>query len=232
MENITLKATPRDTHGKGASRRLRTEGFIPVVAYGLGADTASFAIGCDALRDILLSERGRNSIISFAVEGGKSFPVMVKDYVVHPLSRKLLHADFMRIDEKKKLEVEVPFRTTGKSKGEIEGGTLLPTLRTLTVRCLPSNIPDEVVFDVSHMQINDMATVGELTFPDGVEPLLDPTRKAISVKPPRVEAEADEDAEGEEGAEGAEGAEGDDDKSDGDDKKSDGDDKDKDKKKD
>jgi len=208
METVTLKATPRTTSGKGPARQLRSRGRIPAVAYGLGAPTTPIAIERDALRSILLSKRGRNSVIKLEVENGASSPVMVQEYTVHPVSRDLLHADFIRIDTAKALVVEVPFRTTGRSKGEGEGGTLLTTVRSIRLRCLPEQIPDEITYDVSELEINDSVRVKELPVSAGTEPLLAPDRKVITVAPPRIEAEPTEEeaAEGEDAAEGAETA--------------------------
>lgn len=226
MQTVTLKATPRPQAGKGPARRLRAAGQLPCVAYG-EIDSQPLAIERNALRDILTSPRGRNTIINLDVEGGATVAVMVKEYTVHPLSRLLLHADFITINESKPVECEVPFRTTGKSKGEAAGGTLLANIRNLRVRCLPTAIPDVINFDVSALEIDDVVVVRELTMPPNVEALLPPERKIVVVAPPRVlevteeEAAAAAAAEAE-AAEGGEGAEGDDAKpAEGDDKKKD-----------
>ncbi len=203
METITLKATSRQGRGKGPARRLRAAGQLPTVAYGRGLETLTLTVESEALRAILLSDQGRNTIIDLDIEGADRCPVMIRDYSFHPVSRQLLHADFIRIDEHTHIEVEIPFRTIGKAKGELEGGTVLATLRTLRVRCLPSAIPELVEHDVTELEINDVVKVKDLALPAGAEPLLPPDRKIVVVQPPRVETE--EEAEGEEGEELAEG---------------------------
>lgn len=205
MQIITLKATPRSGNGKGPARRLRASGRLPAVAYA-GGKTVAIAIEREALKSILKSELGRNTVIEMAVEGSESFHVMVKDYSVHPITRQLIHADFMRIDASAPIEVEVPFFTVGKSKGEIEGGTLLAMVRTLRVRCQPADIPTRVEYDVSAMEINDVVRADQLTMPAGVVPLLPPTRKVVFVAPPRVEVEVKPEGEGLVPVEGEEGA--------------------------
>lgn len=211
METVTLKASLRSDHGKGAARRLRAEGRIPSVAYGKTqgeqrADTLALAIDAVALRDILLSDRGRNSIIELEVDGGKKIPVMLKEFDVHPLTRKLIHADFLRIDPNKPVVVEVPFVTVGKSKGEQEGGTMLVTERSLKVRCMPTNIPSSIQHDVAELGINEELKVKDLALPEKVEVLMAPDRKLVVVQPPRVVAETT--AEGAAEGEGAPAAEG------------------------
>ena len=208
METTTLKAASRTQQGKGPARRLRAVGQLPSVAYGLGGDTLPIAVKHDDLRKILMSTRGRNTIIDLAVDEKDGFTVMVKDYSVHPLSRRLVHADFIRIDEKTRIDVEVPFHPIGKSRGEAEGGTLLASVRTLRMRCFPASIPTHIDHDISHLEINDVVKVKDLTLPEGAEPLFSPDRKLVTVAPPRVEAEptlvAAEEGEGATPAEGDE----------------------------
>jgi large subunit ribosomal protein L25 len=219
MEIIPLKAKPRQLHGKGPARRLRGSGMLPTVAYGRGLQTANLSVEIEALRTILMSVRGRNTVIRLEIEGGEGFTAMVRDFSVHPVSRKLLHADFIRIDENKPVEVEVPFLTTGKAKGELEGGTVLVAMRMLPIRALPDRIPNHLEHDVTELMINDYIKVSEIAVPEGVEVLLPSDRTLVVVQPPRVEAEPEKPAEGEEGAVPAEGeaaAEGEGEKAEGD----------------
>jgi len=210
MRTNELKATPRELSGKGPARRLRSEGQIPTVAYGDGLDqTLSLAVDHDELRQILTTGRGRNSIIELRVDGGKNHNVMVTDYTVHPVSRRLLHADFQTVREDRPVRVEVNFETVGKAKGVQAGGTLLSHVRTLKLKCLPTAIPNEITFDVTEMEILDSIKIKDLTLPEGVEVLMDPERRIAEIRPPKV-IETTEEAEGEEGEEGetAEGEKG------------------------
>jgi large subunit ribosomal protein L25 len=206
METVTIEARPRSATGKGPSRRLRREGFIPAVTYCRGTETVAIEISRERLRSILRSDKGRNSLITLAVAGGQSYSVMVKDYVVHPVTRQLLHADFQQVDLSLPVEVEIPFRTVGKSKGEAAGGTLLQNLRHLRVRCQPANIPLVIEANVSELEIDSVLRVRELTLPGGIELLHREDQKLVVVKPPRVE-EAPKPAEGE-AVEGEAAAEG------------------------
>jgi large subunit ribosomal protein L25 len=206
MRTNELKAIPREVSGKGPARRLRSEGSIPTVAYGDGLDqTLNLAVGHDDLYTILTTGRGRNSIIELKVDGGGSHNVMVTDYDIHPVSRRLLHADFQTVREDKPVHVEVRFETTGKPVGVQAGGTLLVHFRRLKLRCLPTAIPDRLTHDVSHLEILDSVQLKELSLPEGVEILMNPEQRIAEVKPPRVLETAEEEGEGEEGEEGAEG---------------------------
>jgi large subunit ribosomal protein L25 len=132
---------------------------------------------------------------------------MIKDFTVHPITRQLVHADFIQIDPSKPVILEVPFRVVGKAAGEAFGGSLLQTARTLKVRCLPAAVPDFLEHDVSAMMIDDVMRVRDLPVPEGVEILHREDQKLLLVKPPRVEEVAKPEG-AEEGAEGAEAKEG------------------------
>lgn len=212
METFTLEAKTRTETGKGPSRRLRREGLIPSVTYRKGTETLALAVSRSALRTILKSDRGKNSLIDLTVDGGAAMPVMVKEYTIHPVTRQLVHADFVQVARDQPIELDIPFRRVGRCKGEQAGGTLLQTVRTLRVRCLPENIPSHIEPDVTELDIDQVLRVSDLTLPEGIEVLHPIDQKLMVVKPPRVEevpAEA-EAAEGEEGvekpAEGEEGA--------------------------
>jgi large subunit ribosomal protein L25 len=199
MEHVTLKATARTELGKSPNRRLRTTGQIPSVAYGKGTATPlSLAVDHDALLGVLGSPKGRNSVIYLAVEGDKNYAVMVRDFAVHPISRRLLHADFITVDENAPIDVEVPFITTGKSKGEADGGTVLVGVRRLPVRCLPAAIPAKITVDVTSLGMEEGIKVKELGVPAGVEVLLPAERRVVVVKAPKS---AEDKGAGEGGAE-------------------------------
>jgi large subunit ribosomal protein L25 len=206
MQNVQLKATPRAEYGKGPAHRLRRSGRLPVVAYGAGGSSVSLAVASHQVRDILLSHRGRNTIIDLDIDGGERFAVMIRDYAVHPVSRELLHADFVRVDTTKPITLEVPFRTTGRAKGELEGGTVLVTERMVPVRCMPENIPNWIEHDVTELLLDHVVRVREVAVPPNVEILLPPDRKIIVCKPPKIEVEEKPAVEGEAAAAPAEGA--------------------------
>jgi large subunit ribosomal protein L25 len=206
MEHVSIKASQRPEHGKGPSRRLRSTGKVPTVAYGKFADhTLNLAIDHDALLKVLGSPKGKNTLVYLEVEGDKMYPVMVREFAIHPISRRLLHADFLTIDENAPIEVDIPFVTTGKAKGEAEGGTVLINARRLPIRCLPVNIPVQISHDVSHLGMEEGIKVKELAVPAGVEVLLPAERRIVVVKAPKaIEEEVKPaDAAAAEGAEGA-----------------------------
>lgn len=148
MELIKMSATRRTAAGKSASHRLRREGRIPAVAYGRDLPAVHVAIAPKALLGVLGSDHGQNAVVELAIEGGETLTVMVREYSYHPISRDLLHADFVQVKLDQPVDVEVPFRTTGKCKGVAAGGILQIIFRKVPVRCLPEKIPAYIEADM------------------------------------------------------------------------------------
>src|SRR5262245_31572812 len=120
MEIIKLNATRRPDAGKGPSRRLRRTAQIPAVAYGKDLAAVKLAVAPKALLQVLTSPHGQNSVLELDVEGQEKLTVMVRDYSYHPLSRELVHADFVSVKLDQPVDVEVPLFATGKAKGLVK----------------------------------------------------------------------------------------------------------------
>lgn len=175
--------------GKGPSRRLRRDGLIPAIAYGGKKDALPLAVAPKALKAVLLSEHGRNSVIELSVEGGESFNAMVREFSIHPISRELMHADFFRVDLDGTVDVSVPFRTTGKPKGVTLGGVLQQTFRDLPIRCRPAQIPVFLELDVTDVDLGASAKVSELKLPEGVTVRLPQDQTVVTVHAPEKREE-------------------------------------------
>jgi large subunit ribosomal protein L25 len=196
MQVTKIAATPRTTNGKGACRRLRAEGKLPAVAYGAGSETRSLVVDPEVVAAVLTSDYGINSVVELDIEG-KSSTAMIGDYQYHPLSRRLLHADFVEVKADQMVEVKVPLRLTGKSKGIVMGGKLRTVFRELPIRCVPTSIPKEIVHDITELDVDLSLSVQELSLPEGVEVLLGAKRTvAVIATDRRAKAEDEEKAEG------------------------------------
>src|SRR4030095_1980797 len=124
-------------------------GQIPAVAYGRDLAATPVAVSPKALLRVLGSDHGQNSVVELAIEGSETLTVMVRDYSYHPVTRELVHADFVQVKLDQPVDVEVPFVTTGKAKGVVGGGILQQIYRRLPVRALPERIPLKLEADVS-----------------------------------------------------------------------------------
>ncbi len=168
MESIKVSATRRSEAGKGASSRLRATGQIPAVAYGKQLPAQAIAVSPDALKAVFSSPYGNNNVIELDVEGKDKLTVLLRDYQYHPLSRQLLHADFVQVHLDQTVDVEVPLELTGKPLGVVQGGTLRQVFRKLPIRALPTNIPVKIVHDVASLELDGHVATKDLALPEGV----------------------------------------------------------------
>ncbi|MGB3050906.1 MAG: 50S ribosomal protein L25 [Polyangiales bacterium] len=195
METTTLQAEVRAGRGKGPARRLRAEGKVPGVFYGPGVEPTPLTLSPIELTKALRGERGRNVVFKLSLDG-KDELAMVKDLTTDPVTQELLHIDLFRILEDKVLEVNVPFRTHGRSVGVVQGGVLNVTRRVLPLRATPANIPVSIDVDVTHLALKDTISVEDIEFPEGVECNLQPKLTLVIILEPRkaTAAEVEEDA--------------------------------------
>lgn len=194
METTTLQAEVRAGRGKGPARRLRAEGKVPGVFYGPGVEPTPLTLSPKELTKALRGERGRNVVFKLSVDG-KDELAMVKDLTTDPVTQELLHIDLYRIFEDKVLEVNVPFRTSGRSVGVVQGGVLNVTRRVLPLRTTPANIPISIDVDVTHLALKDTISVEDIELPEGVECTLNPKLTLVIILEPRkaTAAEVEED---------------------------------------
>jgi large subunit ribosomal protein L25 len=213
MADIILQATPRPPQGTRPARRLRNEGKVPGVVYGLGGDPVTLTVEWRDLRAALVTEQGLNAVIHLEVDGER-VPTLVKEMQRHPVRRNVLHVDFIRVDLNKPVDVDVPIHLEGEAEAvQREGGVIDQTLTALAIHAKPSDIPAQLTVDISDLEIGSAKHVADIVLPEGVTTSVDPEETVVTASfqvveiPEPTEGEAEE---GEEGAEGetAEGAEG------------------------
>jgi len=199
-----LTAVVRDGRGKNEARRLRRSGQLPAVVYG-GESAADVAVSVDpkALLKIFHSESGVNTIIVLNVDGGQASQVLVKEFQLDPISHELLHVDFYRLAMDKALTVTVPVVLHGEPVGVKQQGGLIDFIhREVQVECMPTEIPEHIDVDVSHLEIGDGVRLREVSSGVSWSPVSDADTLLVHVIAPKVE----EEPEAEEAAEGAEEA--------------------------
>jgi len=193
MELLKISATRRTESGKGPAKRLRRDHQVPAIVYGREADSQSIVVSPKDLHRILDSERGRNSVVELQVEGGQHETVLLNAFQYHPVTRALLHADFLRVSLDQPVNVDVPFLPIGKAQGMVKGGILRIVFHKIPVRCLASQIPVRIEHDITELDVEQVVAVSELTLPEGVEVRLPPTRTvAALVSEKKVAEEAPE----------------------------------------
>jgi large subunit ribosomal protein L25 len=187
----TLEVTRRETFGRNEAGRLRRAGRIPAVLYGgAGSKGEPLSVDPKALSFILHSDSGVNTLISLKLEGAGDTRVLVKEYQLDPVSRRLLHADFYRVAMDKVLEVTVPVQLTGEPKGvKTDGGVVDFVHRTIVIECLPANIPEHITIDISELGMHEGVRVRDLQTGGKWAPVSEPEMLIVHVVPVKVEAE-------------------------------------------
>jgi large subunit ribosomal protein L25 len=196
-KDITVVAEPRESRGKNEARRTRAAGSAPAVLYGAGGNSVPVAVNPKDVNRILHSKTGHNTIFNLSVKNGETTPVMIIDWQNDPIKDTLLHVDLKRIDLSQRLRVKVPVHTKGDPMGvKIQGGIHEIVTREIEVECLPDEIPEEYVVDVSQLAIGQAVRAGDIPLSDSTK-LISPADSVIShVVALRAEVEAAPAAEG------------------------------------
>ena len=158
MKSITIQGTKRETVGKKSTKALRDAELVPCVVYG-GAETLNFSATEKSFKGLVYTPEAHT--VSIEVDG-KTIPAVLQDIQFHPLTDKILHADFYQLSDDKPVVMEVPVRLTGRAKGVVSGGAMRQSFRKLKVKALPGNLPDEIVVDVTPLKIGNKLYVGDV----------------------------------------------------------------------
>ena len=209
MAELTLTAETGRPTGSRASNRLRAEGKIPGVVYGLGSDPKAVAVNWRELRQVLTTDAGLNALINLDIDGEQHLSI-VKEMQRNPVKRSVTHVDFILIDRDADIEVEVPVTLEGEATlVERENGTVSQLLFSLTIIAKPGRIPDQLVADISGLEIGESIRVADLALPDGVRTDVDPEDMIAMGEITRATLESEaEDAAAEEAAEAGDDAAG------------------------
>jgi len=203
METIEIIGYNRANLGKKNSKKLREEGNVPCVVYG-GNEQIHFHSPMILFRDLVYTP-GAN-FVKLNIEGVEKDAIL-QDIQFHPVSEVILHADFLELQENKKIRMDIPVKIIGDSPGVQQGGKILIRIRKLSLMAYPKNMPSFVEVDISELQLGKSVSV-ETLLNDQYDILNSPLVSVVSVNVPRVKIEVEEeDEEGEEGVEGEEGEE-------------------------
>lgn len=192
MTELTLDASVREGTGKSVVRKLRRQGQVPGIMYGVGE---SVALQFDTAEAVKLVNRlhGSERLIAVKIAGGKGRKgnhtrhALLKSVQMSPLGKELLHIDFHEVDTQQTVQVKVEVRSVGESEGEREGGVLQTVTREITVECLPTIIPEVLEVDVSKLGVGDTLHVKDIPMPEGVSAIEDPEETVLSIVAPMAE---------------------------------------------
>ena len=216
MAEVKLEVTKREGTGKGVARRTRAAGKVPGVVYGRGMDPVAIEVDRRSFIQALQTDAGLNVLLGLDLDG-ETITTLPRQIQRDPVRGTLLHADFVKVDLTVEVEAEVPVHLIGgeDAPGVKEGGALEHPLFMVTVKCLPTEVPESIDADVSHLNIGDVLRISDLTASGNFEFVQDPETVVASVAAPvseeelaAMEAEAGVGAEEEPAVEGEEAAEG------------------------
>jgi large subunit ribosomal protein L25 len=201
MKSIEIKGSLREAVGKTNAKSTRKHEEVPCVLYGKG-ENVHFKLSEKSFKELVYTPTAY--LVDLNIEG-KKYQAVMRDLQFHPISDKIIHADFYQIDEKSPIWIEVPVVIEGVSEGILKGGKLDQKMRKVKIKALLENLPDHVTVDITPLEIGKSIKVGDLTL-DNVEFLNTKNDVVVRIKSARGAQTEETPAEG--AAEGAAPAEG------------------------
>ena len=187
MKTIELKGSTRNETGKAAMKKIRRAGLVPAVIYGQGEPTP-VSVDFQGLQKILYSPE--TYVVNLDVDG-KNTDVVIRETQFHPVNDRVLHVDFLRVTDAQAVEVDLPIKLTGTSKGVLGGGRLVPMLRKMKVKGFVNALPDKVEVDITNLEMGKTIRVGEVTL-EGIN-ITSPASAGIAIiEIPRAVKQAEE----------------------------------------
>jgi large subunit ribosomal protein L25 len=192
MAEISLVAEPGRATGSSESKRIRRTGRIPAVVYGHGIDALAVSVDARDFRHALSGDAGLNQLLSLEVDG-RSHLTLARVLQRHPVRNTVIHVDFQVVRRDEIVAADVPVVLVGEAKAvEAERGIIEQPLTTLTVNANPGNIPNELTYDISALEVGVTIRVGDLTLPNGVTTDVDPEEPVIVAATSTLEGEVAE----------------------------------------
>ena len=165
MKHFQLNGTIREKGNKAVIKAFRRQGLVPCNLYGPGMDNILFTVVEKELMGIT------HTPASYIVDlnlGGKVYTAVAHEYQWHPVEDNCLHVDFLAVNEEKPITINVPLSITGHPVGVQAGGKFTQLVRSLKVKALMKDLPDQLDIDVTPLGINDRLVAGNLKF-DGLQ---------------------------------------------------------------
>ena len=192
MKSVLLNAFPRTLTRRGGVKKLRASGRIPAVIYGRQAQAQNLEVSAKEMGDLIHHSISENLLVDLAVkdDARPKRLALVQEVQHHPLSGQVLHVDLHEVAEDEKVTVNVPLETVGEAIGvKTGGGVLEHVLFKIKVCALPKDLPEQIIVDVTSLELGKSIHLGDIQAPAGVEILGDKKVSVISVALPKTEVE-------------------------------------------
>lgn len=181
MLQVEMSASVRTTTGKGAMRRLRSEGLTPAVVYGTGAEAMALQMDTKTLMAKLLEIYRHNAVVTLKVDDSAVKNVVVKEVQTDPVHDTLIHADFCEIDLEKPSTFRVPLKFEGTAKGVDLGGNLETFATSVLLEGKPLDIPDDVTLNIAGLNIGEQLTFSAIVLSENVKMISKPDAACVGV---------------------------------------------------
>lgn len=188
MQHARIEAKTREARGRKTAS-LRAEGMVPAVMYGFETEPKNIVLDRNAFVKVY-GQAGESTVVDLEIDGTKH-PVLIAEIQRDPLTDFIVHADFRRVDPKRKIEANIPLKLVGVAPAVKElGGTLVQSLEEIEVMSLPDALVNEIEVDVTKLAtFDDVVRVKDVVVPEGIEVKSDLEQAVASVQPPLSEAE-------------------------------------------
>ena len=164
MEKTKLKASERKDFTKSRTKKIRREGIIPGVFYSKTNKPIHIDVVDKSINPLVFTSK--THLISLELEGHEEYECIIKDIQFHPVTDKVIHFDLLGLTKGEKIKLEIPVQLVGTSIGVKEGGVIQHVLHKVEVECLPRNIPEHIVVDISELKLGDSVHIGDLNYED------------------------------------------------------------------
>ena len=182
MEIVAVKGQVRTDVGKKASKAVRKEGRVPCVIYG-AKDTVHFTIDPKEVKPLVYTPAFKLAEVEL---DGAAHKCIIKDIQFHPVTDEIVHIDFLLLTDGRKLKVEIPVGFQGISPGMKLGGKLQQNLRRVKIKTTPEHLVDQLVLDVSHLELGQSVRVRDIQAGDGIEIMSPAGTPIATVEVPRA----------------------------------------------
>jgi len=187
MQHFSLKGEIRTVGNKATIKAFRAQGLVPCNLYGPGVENVLFTVNEKDLKGV--TDTPKSYIVDLEL-GGKNYTAILHELQFHPISDACLHVDFLAVDEKKPIAIDVPLVITGHSKGVQQGGKFTLNTRKIKISAIAANLPDDLTVDISDLGLDKRIKAGDLKF-EGITILSDKDTIICGVKSTRNSSAAE-----------------------------------------
>ena len=192
--NIKIEAMSRDNKLKSDLTKLRNDGFIPAIIYGEGKEGKKIAIRKIEFQKLYKKIIGETAFYDISVDG-KTYSAFLKEKQIHPVTREFTHIDFLELHKGKTITLEIPINYIGEPVGVHAGGLMDVLKRSIEISCLPKDVPEEIVVDVSNLNIGDSIHFGDINLSENLETTMTDITTLVAIRAPKQEVEESEGSE-------------------------------------